>query len=375
MLSLVDSPRAPLREEAAVASLPEGVDQRLLLEHLERHRIVGLLGSRLLQTAADVVDPSLSDAIERRLRFSERVGTAHAMTADAILDRLTRAGIAATWLKGARLAEEAHGDVALRESADIDLLVGPDDLSDAATILEELGWTPFGDWTDRNGLPRLHLSFVHQGMPVVEVHWRVHWYESVFAAQALGRGRAESKGGVRLQDEDVLLFLLLFYARDGLAGLRLAMDALAWANRPTVDQTTLATRIVDNPSLQPALLAAAHAVACIAGRNATILPHREDLGMSAKAAVLLADPLLRLNEKQRSAETALIDLLLAPPGERARACRRQLLPPAAVLQQASRPPRASRPRAAAARVEHALRITRRFSLAPFEPPTALEGPG
>ncbi|MGZ4330333.1 MAG: hypothetical protein ACXVXL_20250 [Solirubrobacteraceae bacterium] len=66
-------------------------------------------------------------------------------------------------------------------------------------------------------------------MPRVELHWRVHWYEDRFAADALEPAeRPVARAPLRMLPADGLATLTLIYARDGLSGLRTPADIAAW---------------------------------------------------------------------------------------------------------------------------------------------------
>ena len=66
----------------------------------------------------------------------------------------------------------------------------------------------------------LHVRLLHDaGLPDIELHWRVHWYEAEFGALALARAESGPDGVRRLRTEDDLAALMLYQARDGFAGL------------------------------------------------------------------------------------------------------------------------------------------------------------
>jgi hypothetical protein len=87
-------------------------------------------------------------------------------------------------------------------------------------VLRAEGYTLLDDRLDRRGRPDLHHRLEHPGRPAIDLHWRLHWHEEAFARDLLGRARAT--GTIAAADEAAAL--LLFYARDGFYGLRLAAD-------------------------------------------------------------------------------------------------------------------------------------------------------
>ena len=99
-----------------------------------------------------------------------------------ILHGLEVAGIAATPYKGPALAAFLCGDLGLRESCDVDLLVRPKDARRARSVVLGLGYSPkrrIADWAQAAHV-RLHCSFTFRstdGLINVDLNWRVlPWY-------------------------------------------------------------------------------------------------------------------------------------------------------------------------------------------------------
>lgn len=84
-----------------------------------------------------------------------------------IVGTLREQGIEAVPYKGPVLASTVYGDVSLRSSKDLDVIVQPKDVSRAALSLATLGYAPTGG--DPNG--HFHQSFVHTETRVMlELH-------------------------------------------------------------------------------------------------------------------------------------------------------------------------------------------------------------
>ena len=219
-------------------------------------RLVPLLGGRVLELAGTSAPAAFADAVAEQTEAARQAGGLMELTTLRVAAALETAGIANVPLKGPLLARSLHGDPGARFSRDIDVLVGREDLQRAAAALEPLGWRP-----ERGaGEPVLHLALAHEsGLPEVELHWRLHWYESEFAARALARAQPGPDGVRRLQDVDELTALLLYHARDGFAGLRHAIDAAAWwdAHDTADDRVLLAEVALEHPALARALSASA----------------------------------------------------------------------------------------------------------------------
>ena len=214
-------------EDEAVA-LVEQVHGARLLALLERLNLVTLVGQRLLALRAEIAAPVTSE-VESLTRIARERGTLFELITLAVLAALEDAGIRALPLKGTTLARELYDDTALRTSVDVDVLVAPEDLRHAVEVVQGMGWQCEAGLSREVGLPLLHECLVHPTLPRVELHWRVHWYERRFAADALERAARERVGApLRMQPADELASLILFYERDGFSGLRTPADIAGW---------------------------------------------------------------------------------------------------------------------------------------------------
>jgi hypothetical protein len=340
-----------------------------LLAELTLQRLAPLLGGRVLELAGTGAPAAFADAVGEQTEAARQAGGLLELTTLRVAAALETAGIGNVPLKGPLLARSLHGDPGVRFSRDIDVLVGREDLQRAAAALEPLGWR-----LERGArAPVLHLTLTHDsGLPEVELHWRLHWYEAEFAARALARAQPGPDGVRRLQGVDELTALLLYHARDGFAGLRHPIDAAAWwdAHAATHDRVLLADVALEHPALARALSASATALERLVGVPAhRLVPGPRDLPWGARRAVTLANPLMRGTPEQITAEITLVDGLLAPAGQRGAFLRRRVL-----VGRHDLPPATRRRSLAAARAEHVLRVLRRLPLALVRPRARLRAP-
>jgi hypothetical protein len=350
----------------AVRSLSGTVDWDQLLDLLGEQRLVSTLGGPLLEA----VDIDLPDQVAERIRATRARTRQRGLLHHGLTTQLTApmlaAGIPVVPLKGVALADEVYGDIGARQSSDIDLLVGIEDLDRAVKVAEEQGWRE-PELLRAAGMPRLHRELFHETLPPLELHWRVHWYEERFAAAALSRALPTADGWSRLQYGDELAFLLLFLARDGFAGLRQTIDVAAWwAALGQENETRAAVRIVANshPKLKRALFAAAFHVEDIAGLPRGSLGGDARLSQRQRAAVRLANPWLEGAREQRAADISMVDGLLSPRGGTRAFIGRQLLPPRwSLIRRQPKLRDASSARLGVARLGHAVRVVSRYALA------------
>jgi Uncharacterised nucleotidyltransferase len=300
-----------------------------LFQLLVRHRLTALAGSRLQEIAGDRVPPRFQDAVATAVRGNR----ARALLAEAstrtIATTLEAAGIAVLPLKGFLLGQAVYGDTGLRELGDVDLLVAPSDFDAACDVLLASGYEP-SDERPVDGRPVLHRSFaVRRGAQIrVELHWRIHWYESAFSEQLLALSRRGDSGLREPPPAHGLTALLLFWVRDGLIGLRYPADVAAWWDRfgTQIPPGAIAGVAAEHPRLGRAL-----AVASATATEVIGLPPEpfgrllSDRDRRDAVACRLANWTARGDPDQAEANRVLVDSLVSPPGGQWRFVRRQLL--------------------------------------------------
>jgi hypothetical protein len=312
-----------------------------LAETLRLRRLLPALGPRIVELAEGRASEDFVVAVEQALQAGRRQGASLQLISLRAAAMLADAGIRSTALKGPLLAEAIYGDPGRRLSSDVDLLVPPEQLQGAVEVIRGLGYAAPADYVDDRGLPLLHFVLAHERgeLPPVELHWRVHWYESSFAHERLLPPAVDSRGEWRPAPADELAALLLFYARDGFIDLRLAGDLSAWWDRYGAELApgALAEPAAAYPALARVIAAAAKAAERIVGLPAErLLGDMPGPGLRERMAVRMANPNPRSSSSQLYADMGLVDGLLAPRGGFGAFVRRQLLPPPEVLDQQAR---------------------------------------
>jgi hypothetical protein len=160
------------------ALLSMSIDWDFLLRLARQHGVEPLLYRSLHEVAADGVPPHVMSA----LRADYHANAAHSLLLFAetakLLTALGAAGIEAAPLRGPVLALFAYGDVALRKSADSDVLVRAADMTSAIRVLAEAGYRAEeeGELTavQRRALTGFahHERFIGESGVEVELHWR-----------------------------------------------------------------------------------------------------------------------------------------------------------------------------------------------------------
>ncbi len=272
-------------ESEDLRSALEACDPLALGYALSDQQLLALLGTRaLVAWGPEQAPPVLVEAVASSLATGRSRGLALEAISAELVDRLAAAGVRSLVLKGPLLARRLHGDVGYRASNDIDLLVGRGDLDGAARALAPLGYAVDQTIPVRShGLPDLHtvLTSPTANLPRIDLHWRVHWYETDFSADLLARSQRTGLTFLEPESTDDLATLMLLYARDGFYGLRKAVDIAGWWElNHSATSRPLERHWRDYPRLRRAFTAAA-----LAAERAVGVPAAELLPESAEPAL------------------------------------------------------------------------------------------
>lgn len=161
----------------AVAASAETVQPQIFRAAVRLHGVAGVLECRH-RAQLQQLPPALAEGVsaERRRHVVRSLGQVRAcLEAVAALER---AGIASLPLKGVALSWRLYGDIGIRQSGDVDLLVDPDEVIAAVPILQALGYQPVLPlpqnrlhWRARMRDVH-HVNFTHARGQYLELHWR-----------------------------------------------------------------------------------------------------------------------------------------------------------------------------------------------------------
>jgi hypothetical protein len=178
---------------------------------------------RLLHQYLIEIGFQLPPEVEQRLhrwQLIKNVWQAHAQSAlEQALTALHSASIRAVALKGPVLGERVYPDPRMRLSADLDLLVAPNDLENATAVLKGIGYGPARESEDRFLRKyHYHILLSRSCPPVIELHFRLSdgFGVQLAAEEFLSRARVyrTAAGAVAhiLSPEDEMLYLCIHAA-------------------------------------------------------------------------------------------------------------------------------------------------------------------
>lgn len=206
-------------DEALVARVDPGAFQRML--HL--HGLAGLLDMRHREQLRQL-PASLTDSLKKLRMHGVSNALRQAGACMEVVKGLEQAGIPTLPLKGVALSWRLYGDIGVRHSGDIDLLIDPDQVSPAVQVLTQMGYVPtFAlpqsalHWRERMRSVH-HVNFTHPRGAYLELHWRTDPLRGTSLPRLgallpqLGRIKAGPLQGLRQLPMDLLQHSLASHA-------------------------------------------------------------------------------------------------------------------------------------------------------------------
>lgn len=220
-----------------VAAIPEKLfeqsDWNSFIELARHHRVYPYLYNKLKGVTEDRIPSIVIRIFLAEYRRNTFLMLHLSGEMEIVEKALSENSIRALYLKGPVLAQDLYGNLSLRTSCDLDLLIPISELNRAEALLITLGYTKddyihtvLNDWKWRHH----HITFFHPEKGVkVEIHWRLNPapskqpnFEELWKRR---RTSSLSKQPIYyLGREDLFLFLVSHGARHGWSRLRWLLD-------------------------------------------------------------------------------------------------------------------------------------------------------
>lgn len=235
LLALCNTDRREAAQAHIAGLLAQSIDWPRLSELAALHGVVGLVRHTLaaLDAASCVPDPSWR-AMDRAAAQIAFDGMVQQRQLAGVVAALHNAGIEPLLLKGYALADLVYPDPLARPSADLDVLVRPDQVAPAWQALADMGCTlPDAAVVDVQLANAYDLPVILPAMAGRATLLELHWHlapRSLFALDLdLWRARAErfqvaGQPALRFSPEDMLLHLALHMRKHRYVGLRWLCD-------------------------------------------------------------------------------------------------------------------------------------------------------
>jgi hypothetical protein len=171
------------QEETIREAICVGMDWTEYLRLVDRHRTPALSWAALKRVPGLEIPEPARQELQKRSDACRMQAVRHCIHLARMLKAFNRAGIPVMPMKGPILSLELYGDVGLRQSHDLDLMVTPEDLARVQACLESMGWRQDAAWfplSPRQWEQHLrmeqHLNFIDpQRECPLELHWRFIW--------------------------------------------------------------------------------------------------------------------------------------------------------------------------------------------------------
>lgn len=244
----------PLQEKIDRLRLPlrDPIRWKLLFDLAERHGTQPLLYQTLVEIE-DAIPREQVSLIEQSYQTNLHKALFLSRELIRIIERLSALSIEAMPYKGLALAELVYGDIALRQSGDIDLLIHPQDLPRIRDAVRELGYTPHLSFSEAE--ERAYLQSGYEcafdgtaGPNLLEVQWAIHprFYAIDFDMPGLFRRAVTlTVAGHAMKTpspEDLLLVLSAHAAKHAWGRLVWLCDIARVINLPTLNWTWIASQ-------------------------------------------------------------------------------------------------------------------------------------
>lgn len=213
--------------------LMENANWHFFIELARHHRVFPTISRRLQKLKTSYIPSFVRSLFQRDYYRNTIEMLALCGEMEQLSSRLTAVHIRALFLKGPVIAADLYGDVSLRTSCDLDVLVPLEQLEATESLLISLGYkkddyitSVLNDWKWRHH----HSTFTHPLKGIkVEVHWRLNPSPSKEPAfeELWSRKRQSaliSRPIYYLGREDLFMFLVSHGARHGWSRLRWLLD-------------------------------------------------------------------------------------------------------------------------------------------------------
>lgn len=181
LLLATRSELSPREESRLGALLDSDLDWDAVLDMTRRNYIAPLVNKALLNRlsgkANDAIPPKALERLRVDATTAARRGLLLVQETMAVLELFERRGIPVIVMKGPLFAERIYGNIALRDSYDVDILVHRGLFGEARKLLLESGYRPeYAEGALKRGFRMRRegeLNFIRQGGPPVELHWKL----------------------------------------------------------------------------------------------------------------------------------------------------------------------------------------------------------
>lgn len=239
------------QRDASPSVLFRQVDWSIFMKLINRHRVHSLAYHYLSKLRSELPE-HVYLTLKSRFRHNKR----RMLNLAAELVRLSKLfaqhDLFMLAFKGPALSQHLFGDLGLRYSKDLDLLIDPSALDQAEQLLISNGYkrqVPHFPLTPRQKKAYLkgweHASFYHpERKTLVELHWRLFWNRHLlppaYSQRMIETSQPRSMASTQIasfSNEDTLLYLCLHGAKHGWSDLKWLCDVAQFLHHKQIIKT------------------------------------------------------------------------------------------------------------------------------------------
>lgn len=198
------------------------------------HRVYPLIYSKLVKQEEKIIPSSVMNVLKQEYKKNTFQMLYLSGEMEQVSKLFTESNIRLLYLKGPVIAAELYGDISLRTSKDLDILISITDLAKAEELLINEGYEREGDPTVLNDWKwrEHHISYFHSKKQIqLEIHWRLHPrpskepnFDELWERKRKRKSELTTYPVYYLGKEDLFLYLITHGARHGWFRLRWLMD-------------------------------------------------------------------------------------------------------------------------------------------------------
>ncbi len=203
---LAPEPWQEHQDRAIRSALHSGPDWDEYLTLVQRHRTPVLSWETLKRVPEANIPATVRVPLQRHSAACRMQATRLTSLLMQVLKDFNQAGIPLILLKGPLLSLELYGDLGIRHSQDIDIMVAFNDMSTAQARLEKMGWRVHLQPTFSPRHSEVYFEIHHHIVywhPLhrcsLDLHWRTRWETRDRTARQWERSTASAWNGLRFQ--------------------------------------------------------------------------------------------------------------------------------------------------------------------------------
>ncbi len=235
--------------------LDQKIDWTVFYKLVGRHRIYSVVYNNLKKAPSIAIDSDFMKKLKNKsTEYQMQALLLHTTELTRLIEQFQHQNIRVISIKGPALSYLIYGDISLRMSKDLDIIVSPGDLDLAEKILYDNGYMREGDVQSLSLKQRTmlvktihHFSYINKKNGInVELHWRLNYESYNFTFEQMWNERTElTLAGKKipvLNDEENFLYLVFHGSKHNWSRLKWLCDIVELIKKGNLDWNSIALK-------------------------------------------------------------------------------------------------------------------------------------